>query len=177
MISKGFVLLLIGVVEVAFLSLCANAESVTRKGLTQDSVIHISSDKMEADNKEKWVEFSGNVVATQETTRIEARRMRLFYVDKKQKESDSIDKIIAEENVKITIEGKIASADHAEYTTAGHMLVLIGNAKAWSGENIVTGNKITLYLNEDRSLVEGGATQQVEAILHPNKDNGGGLLK
>jgi lipopolysaccharide export system protein LptA len=55
------------------------------------------------------------------------------------------------------------------------VLILTGNSKAWSGENIVAGSKITLFLDEDRSVVESDEEEQVEATFYPKKQ--GGLLQ
>jgi lipopolysaccharide export system protein LptA len=144
---------------------------------TSTTPIHIVSDRMEADSKEKWIEFIGNVVAAQEDSVIKAERLKIFYVSENGAEADSdlLKKIIADGNVKIVTGTKKATADHAVYTADDHTLVLRGNSRAWSGENIVTGSKITLFLNEDRSIVESEDEEQVEATFYPKKE--GGLLK
>lgn len=154
------------------------ADTISPVGVnTSATPIHIVSDMMMADSKGMWAEFIGNAVATQKDLVIKAERLKIFYVSDGgvAADSNSIKKIIADGNVKIVTGTKTATADHAEYTAADHILVLTGNAEAWSGENIVAGSKITLFLDENRSIVESDDKKQVEAIFYPKQK--GGLLK
>lgn len=146
-------------------------------GDTAAASIHIVSERMEGNTKEKWVEFIGNVMATQDDTVIQAERLKIFYVATNNVHADanSIKKIIADGHVKIVTGIKTATGDQAVYTADDHVLILTGNSKAWSGENIVSGSKITLFLDEDRSIVESDAEEQVEATFYPKKE--GGLLR
>jgi lipopolysaccharide export system protein LptA len=41
----------------------------------------------------------------------------------------------------------------------------------WRDDNVVTGERITIYLAEDRSVVEGGKEERVKAVFYPK--NGG----
>ncbi len=162
---------LLGNVGVVY-SRAGTASSVA--GDTSTAPIHIVSDRMETDSKEKWVEFIGNVVATQQESVIKAERLKIFYISDSGSaaDSDSIKKIIADGNVKIVTGTKMATANHAVYTADDRVLVLRGNSKAWSGENIVTGNKITLFLDEDWSIVESDDEEQVEVTFNPEKESG-----
>jgi len=49
--------------------------------------------------------------------------------------------------------------------------VLVGNARVWRESDVVTGERITIYLAEDRSLVEGGKQERVKAIFYPSGPN------
>jgi len=46
-------------------------------------------------------------------------------------------------------------------------MVLIGDARVWRDDNVVTGERITIYLAEDRSVVEGGQQERVKAVFYP----------
>jgi lipopolysaccharide export system protein LptA len=146
-------------------------------GETSTTPIHIVSDRMEANIKEKWIAFIGNVVATQEDAVVQAERLKIFYISDNSAaaNADAIKKIIADGNVKIVTGIKTATGDHAVYTADDHVLILTGHSKAWSGENVVAGSKITLFLDEDRSIVESDTEEQVEATFYPKKQ--GGLLQ
>jgi len=37
----------------------------------------------------------------------------------------------------------------------------------WQEDNVVTGERITIYLAEDRSVVEGGKQERVKAVFYP----------
>jgi lipopolysaccharide export system protein LptA len=165
---------LLGYADVVY-SQADTASPVARD--TATASIHIVSERMEGNTKERWVEFIGSVVATQKDAVIQADRLKIFYVATNSAPADAnaIKKIIADGHVKIVTGMRTATGDHAVYTADDHVLILTGNSKAWSGENIVAGSKITLFLNEDRSIVESDAEEQVEVTFYPKKE--GGLLQ
>jgi lipopolysaccharide export system protein LptA len=126
------------------------------------------------------VEFSGNVVATDDDVVITTDRMRIFYKSGGDTSvgGGTIEKMISEGNVKIVFDNKTktAVADKAVYLADQKVLELSGgDPKVWSGKNVVRGKKITLFRAENRSLVEGAGEDQVEAILYVKE--GGGLTK
>ena len=68
----------------------------------------------------------------------------------------------------ITKDCRIGTAKRAEYYDAEQRVVLIGNARVWRDDNVVTGERITIYLAEDRSVVEGGKQERVKAVFYPD---------
>jgi lipopolysaccharide export system protein LptA len=50
-------------------------------------------------------------------------------------------------------------------------VVLIGNARVWQEDNVVSGDTITIFLSQDRSVVQGGKDERVKAVFYP-KDEG-----
>jgi lipopolysaccharide export system protein LptA len=52
--------------------------------------------------------------------------------------------------VKAVIDGgKLGTALRAEYDAEEQSILLVGDAKAWFEENVVIGEKITVFLDED----------------------------
>ena len=49
-------------------------------------------------------------------------------------------------------------------------VVLIGNARVWQDDNVVSGDTITIYLSQDRSVVQGGRQERVKAVFYPRED-------
>jgi len=39
----------------------------------------------------------------------------------------------------------------------------------WQGDNVITGEKITVYIKEERSVVEGSKAGRVSATIVPRK--------
>ncbi len=137
----------------------------------EKTAIRITADRLESDLKMKCVEFTGNVVATEDGVVITADRMKVFYKPGGDQSvgSDMIHKIVAEGKVKIVFDGetKTAVADKVVYLADQKVLELSGgDPRVWSGKNMVRGEKITLFQNESRSLVEGADGDQVEAMLY-----------
>ena len=142
--------------------------------------IHITSDAVESDHTMGWVEFTGNVKATEEDAVITADRIKIFYRSDGETSTAAtrIEKIISQGNVKILFDNKTktAMAEMAEYTADQQVLVLSGgDPTVWSGKNVISGKKITLFQAEDRTVVEGDGKEQVEATFYTEGE--GGLVK
>ena len=135
--------------------------------------IHITADKLVTDSRTRLAEFIGNVRAAQNGTVITADRMKVFYQSGPAKGgtdntvgAQSVRKIIAEGNVKITLEDKIAVSSRAVYTPADRILVLSGaGSKLISGKNTISGQKITLNRASGSITVERGKEKRVEAVI------------
>lgn len=136
--------------------------------------IQIKADSLVAYNEASYAEFSGNVSAVQGTTLITSDKLRIYYskvsTDKKgQKDSgeESVKKVVASGKVVIQSENRTAYTSMAEYTPASKVIILSGpDSKVVSGNNFVSGDKITFYVNEDRVTVERGKEKQVEAVFY-----------
>lgn len=126
----------------------------------------VDSDSLESMQKEGLSVFKGNVVAKQNNSVQYADRMEV-YTDSK---TDRIERVVSTGNVRIiTRDCRMGTASRAEYYDAEQRVVLIGNARVWRGADVVTGERITIYLAEDRSLVEGGLQGRVKAIFYQDR--------
>lgn len=135
--------------------------------------IHITADRLEVDNEARHAEFIGRVVAIQGNTKIESDRLKIYYKQnvKKDKEAqttqDQIEKIVARGNVKIVLDDRVAYTDQAVYMAATGVFVLTGpQTKVVSGKNYISGEKITVYRNDNRMSVVGNPNQRVEAVFY-----------
>ena len=120
--------------------------------------ITITSNSMEGRKKENLVIFKGNVVAVQKDYTLYSKELYVYYAD-----AQEIKEMIATGNVKIIQLNKIATGEKAVYAKEGRTVVLTGNPKVEQDCDIVKGNKITIFLDEDKSLVEGS----VKVVVHP----------
>lgn len=127
--------------------------------------INITADRLEADRRLHLINYIGNVIAKKEDLTILADRME-FYFDEKMEE---VIKIIALGNVRIHSKGRNATAERAEYYDREAKVILTGNPKAWQEDDLVTGSRMTLFLKEDRSIVEGGEKERVNAVIYPKR--------
>ena len=62
-----------------------------------------------------------------------------------------------------------ATGGRAVFDQANRTLVLSENPMLHDGANEVGGDRVIVYLDEDRSVVEGGR-KRVKAILHPDRE-------
>jgi lipopolysaccharide export system protein LptA len=143
----------------------AAPSSVAPPSNGKNAPVTVNSDTLESLQKEGLAVFKGNVVARQDNSTQYADRMEV-YTDAKTR---SIERVVSTGNVRIiTRDCRMGTAHRAEYYDAEQRVVLIGNARVWREDNVVTGERITIYLAEDRSLVEGGKQERVKAIFYPS---------
>lgn len=161
--------------------LSAEPPAAVREGVAPaEKPVRVTADRLESAHGSGWVDFIGNVEATQADVVMTADRMRIFYEMQggAPEEGARIEKVVSEGNVRIVFdnETKTAEADKAVYLAEEQVLELSGgDTKVWSGKNIVRGKKITLFYAEKKSVVEGAGEDQVEATLFVKE--GEGLMK
>lgn len=146
------------------------------KSLGENRTIHITSDRLISDNKAGYAEFIGNVKATQTDTVITSDRLKIFYKKNIANKGplsvneESIHKIVANGNVEIKFDNRVATAHQAVYNTETMVLVLSGNdAKIISENDSISGEKITFYRTDGRINVESGNKKRVEAVFYSGK--------
>lgn len=147
-----------------------------QKDPDKNEAIHITSDRLISDNKAGYAEFIGNVKATQADTVITSDRLKIFYKKNIANKGplsvseESIHKIVANGNVEIKFDNRVATAHQAVYNTETMVLVLSGNdAKIISENDSISGEKITFYRTDGRINVESGNKKRVEAVFYSGK--------
>jgi lipopolysaccharide export system protein LptA len=132
--------------------------------------IVIDADRMEAIKKDGLVIFTGSVIAKQENSTQTADRMEVYLDDK----GERVLRIVSTGNVKIVTEDcRTGTARRAEYYDDDQRLLLIGDAKVWQDENVVTGDEIEILLAEDRSTVTSGQRGRVKSVFYPKREEAG----
>lgn len=127
--------------------------------------VHIISDNLEADNKAHTITFSGNVVAKRDDATLYADSMTVFLNEK----MDTMIKIEAVGNVRVSQKDRFATGDKGEYWDAEQKVILTGNPKVWQGENVVTGETIEFYMKEEKAKAIRGENKRVTAVVIPGK--------
>ncbi len=141
--------------------------------LAADAPIHIEASRMTSTEKSNSVVFTGDVDAKQGDVRIRSDEMTVFYnalesptqqKDKKKptqpaekKSTQQVEKLICTGNVEVTRGEWLGTAKKMLYLSKERQVILTENAKAWQGQNMVSGEKIIYYLDEGRSEVVGGS--------------------
>ncbi len=134
---------------------------------------YTKSDTITIDTKENYCEFKGNFWGKHKKTILVADKVRVYYYSesekKKQtnKKEDSIKKIVAKGNVKITSEEKSAVTHLAVYTSIDGLLELTGpGTVVISGDSKLAGNRIIYNTVTGQMKAESGKSKRVEAILN-----------
>lgn len=140
--------------------------------------VHVEADRMESLQNENAVEFTGRVVAKQDNLIIHSDRMIVYYLSEEEKarlpagDTRRMKKLYATGHVELQNEGWIATSDNMEYFEQERKVFLTGHAKAWQDNNIVTGESITLYLDQGKSIVDRSQKkgERVKAFFYPGSE-------
>lgn len=138
--------------------------------------IHIEADRMLSQEDKNSVVFIGNVDAKQGDVTIRSDEMTVYYTqsdNKSGKQSSSqVNRLICKKNVEVVQDDWLGTGNRMDYYAKDRKVILSGNAKAWQGQNMVSGKTIIYYLDEKRSIVEQDPAKsgRVKAVLHPDQD-------
>jgi len=127
----------------------------------------VDSDKMERFGKESLVIFTGNVVARYNNNVQYADRTEVYFDEKE----DRVLRTVSTGNVRIiTRDCRTGTARRAEYYDLDQRVVLKGNARIWQEDNVVSGETITIFISQDRMIVEGDKQERTKGIFYPRDE-------
>lgn len=146
-----------------FAALISLTFSVTHPVMAEDSPIRIEADHMSSMEKDSSVIFTGAVDARQDDVRIRTDKMTIFYTEKAKDNTDAkvsqkVEKMVCNGNVEVSRNDWLGTSKDMVYLSKDRQFVLIGDAKAWQGQNMVSGDKIIYYIDEGRSEVVADRT-------------------
>jgi len=130
--------------------------------MANEPPIQIEANHMLSMENSDSVQFSGDVDARQGEVRIRCDEMTVYYTkaDKKirktEKKSQQVEKLYCDGNVEVTKKDWLGTSQKLVYLKKIRQVILTGHAKAWQGQNMVSGAKIIYYLDEGRSEVISG---------------------
>jgi lipopolysaccharide export system protein LptA len=147
--------------------------------------ITITSDNLEYEYKDGIVVYRGDVLAVQGDLKIKSNELRITLAradDGKQTgakaaseledtSASKLQSVVATGNVRIDQGTRWAVGGKATFDQSNRTLVLTENPVLHDGPNEVVGDRVVVYLDEDRSVVEGGR-KRVKAVLFPGKQPG-----
>lgn len=145
----------------------------------------VTSQKMTFKNQDSQAVFDGTVVLTRGTLVVYSDRMVVSFrgqepgVSEPKKATDAgkgaipakgpdtvsnraVSQIEATGRVKIERDAGNATCQKAVYYRDEDKIVLTGDPVAWDKGTRVSGKRITMFLAEDRTVVEGGSHVQIE---------------
>ena len=129
------------------------------------SPIDIASDTVEGDQKQNTVSFKGNVIAKQEDITIQTDLMVVYY----DPETKKLKEVIAHGNVRVVQADRRATSRKATFHQNENKVVLDGDVVIREGDNVLRGERVTYYIDEERSVVEGAKGSRVNTTITPPK--------
>ena len=129
--------------------------------IDQEEPIYVTSDKVEYLDKKKEGEFIGNVRAVQGKLTLTSNRLKVVFDETGQK----VSQIIATGSVRVTREDLVVISENAVFFNEEQKMVLTGRPQVTTRDNKFSGEKITIFLKEDRVIIDS----QVKGLIVPRK--------
>ena len=136
--------------------------------------ISVDADKLEFSYKDRILTYTGNVSVTQEDLTVRSDKLTVTFSGDSAK-PEELKQIVAEGNVHITKGKRSASGGKAVFDQKDRTVELSQDAVLLDGPNRITGDRVVVYLDQERSVVEGG-NQRVKAVIYPDKGLAGDTL-
>jgi lipopolysaccharide transport protein LptA len=105
---------------------------------------------LDMDYEKNMAVFHDDVVVDDPQMKMTAKEMTVFF----EPNSKSIDKVIAKGQVRFKKEDKTAMAENAVYTAKDGKVILTGKPMVKKGQDVMSGDKITFFRNDQRMLIE-----------------------
>ncbi len=145
---------------------------------SRDDPIHIRSNGLEFLHEEQRVRYLGDVLVTQGDMSIKSDRLTVLYENGAANHApvsgtgassrQRLRSITAEGGVEITSNGRRATSNTAVFNERKRTVTLRGNVVLQEGVNRVTGDVVTVFLDEQRSVVKGGrGKRRAQMFLTP----------
>lgn len=130
----------------------------------RDQPLEITSQQLEVFQEEQRSIFSGAVVAQQGEMTLYTDQLTVIFDGQ-----NDVSRIEAAGNVRIEEPLRTARGNNAVFDREADTLILSGNAEVVQGENRITGDEITLFIGQNRSIVKSHDTGRVRAVILPEK--------
>ena len=141
----------------------------------------ITSKKMTVRNQDNQAVFEGAVILTRGPLVVNSDKMIVFFHAQNSNASQtkgpgqpkdngsmsstgsrSLEKVEAIGHVKIKQDNSNATCQKAIYFSDEEKIIMTGDPVAWEKGTRVSGKQITIYLNEERSVVEGNTHVRID---------------
>lgn len=154
--------------------------------------ITITADQLEYDYKANVVVYRGTVQAAQGRVVLHSDQLRITFDNTRQDKPDAakpaagatpdpatpataetgkVKQIVATGSVRIDQGTRFATGGQAVFDQTSRTVVLTENPVLHDGPNEVAGDRVVVFVDENRSVVEGGR-KRVKAVVFPNKQDG-----
>jgi lipopolysaccharide export system protein LptA len=118
----------------------------------------VRADFLEAFDEGKQASYRGHVKLQTETTTMEGDKMDVYFSRLGTTQESDVERAIAQGHVVVEQPGRRATGEHGEYFADTGKIVLTGGPPAIRDDQkgFTTGQRLTVFVHDDRLLVEGG---------------------
>lgn len=124
--------------------------------------IQIEAAKLDYFDRDQKLVYSGNVVATQGTSKLEASKLVIFLTPKAQDQkpgapssSSEVQRMEAEGPVALSSKDQVGTGDSGIFEKSENKVYLIGNVTLSQGSNVTKGDKLVYDLSTNQAVVTG----------------------
>ncbi len=129
------------------------------------SPIDVTSDSVEANQRQNTVTFKGNVIVKQEDISLYANTIVVYY----NPDTKKLKQIVASGNVRVIQLDRRATGQKAIFQQEENKVTLEGEAVLREGDNVIRGERVVYYVDEGRSVVESGKGGRVSTTIVPSQ--------
>jgi len=186
-VRPGRFFILVGLLVLFWAGLpVADGAAANKPAPGKEIPLRIIAARLEADQKEGVIIFSGQVKAEYGDSTLYADQLRVHFQrkpgappkaaqpppDKAEPSvlgdlgAEKIDRIVAHGNVRFVQEDRVATGQEAIYYQDRDEVVLRGDPQVWRAENTLKGERIIFNLKTNKVLVESSPRRRVEALLY-----------
>ena len=124
--------------------------------------IKVSSEKLNVYRNNNISVFSGNVYAEDDTIKLWSDKISLFYDETKK----SVYEIVAENNVKIIVNGVTAFGNYSKYKVDNEEILLEGDVVVIEKDNKIQSDQLILDLVNSTSIMTAESNNRVTAQIN-----------
>ncbi len=130
----------------------------------RDTPLVITADTMELQRRQNIIVYRGDVLVEREDVRIASDVLSARY----DPEDGVLKTVVAEGKVRVNHSGREMTGDRAVFDGLKETITVSGNTVVREGKNSISGDRITIYIKEDRSVVEN-TEGRVRAVIFPGQ--------
>lgn len=136
------------------------------KNITPTSPVRVQADEMRYYGTEHKSIFHGNVVAISDNYTLTSDDVVVFL-----NKNMDVSKIHCLGNVNFKSDDIISISNKADLDHSKKVAVITGDVKVWQGENYLEGEKVFIYYEEERIVVDKGKDKRVTIIFKPDDES------
>ena len=125
---------------------------------TSDQPVQVEADTLSVNQKDGQATFMGNVAISQGDMLLSAQKVFVTYNE----DGDGIQSLRASGGVTLVNGPDAAEAQQADYNIDNAVVILTGNVLMTQGQNVISGEKITINLDDGTAQVGGRVRTTLE---------------
>ena len=139
-----------------------------------DEPIVVEADKLEFDYDNNQLVYRGSVEVVQGEFELRSQTLIVSFERADDPGEAALREVIAEGDVIITQGERVASGRVAIFDQKNRQVILLGDPVLRDGPSEVQGDRLTVFLDEGKGVVEAKPSKRVSAVLYPGQLGGEG---